>query len=221
MVFKLITIPTHGDIPYKKGYIRGPVKRMWASVEDLKKILFTFGHNNAVVFAIDDRFPDKRILITKSNYKMDQDTIFGVTKKLSNVEKQIKTETTDVMRTIDVDDAPNNNIDVVNDEISKEDILENPSVEILDNVEEINDTLIEEQPVDEIMPEVVSTNIDVEPVDEIIAKQEISDESTYSTELPTETANDESTYSTELPTETANIENVNTPKYTYNKKKHR
>lgn len=214
MVFKLITIPTHGDIPYKKGYIRGPVKRMWASVEDLKKILFTFGHNNAVVFAIDDRFPDKRILITKSNYKMDQDTIFGVTKKLPNTEKQIKTETTNVIQTIDVDDAPNNNIDVVNDEIidvvndeiSKEDILESPSVEISDNVAEINDTLIEEQPVDEIIPEVVNTNIDVEPVDEIIAKQEISDESTYSTEQPTETVN---------------TENVNTPKYTYNKKKHR
>lgn len=206
MVFKLITIPTHGDIPYKKGYIRGPVKRMWASVEDLKKILFTFGHNNAVVFAIDDRFPDKRILITKSNYKMDQDTIFGVTKKLANVEKQIKTETTNVMQTIDVDDAPKNNIDVVNDEISKEDILESPSVEIFDNIAEIDDTLIEEQPVDEIIPEVVNTNIDVEPVDEIITNQEISDESTYSTEQPTETAN---------------IENVNTPKYTYNKKKHR
>lgn len=215
MVFKLITIPTHGDIPYKKGYIRGPVKRMWASVEDLKKMLFTFGHNNAVVFAIDDRFPDRRILITKSNYKMDQDTIFGVTKKLANVEKQIKTETTNVMQTIDVDDTPKNNIDVVNDEIidvvndeiSKEDILENPSVEISDNTAEINDTLIEEQPVDEIIPEVVSTNIDdVEPVDEIITKQEISDESTYSTEQPAETAN---------------IGNVNTPKYTYNKKKHR
>lgn len=206
MVFKLITIPTHGDIPYKKGYIRGPVKRMWASVEDLKKILFTFGHNNAVVFAIDDRFPDKRILITKSNYKMDQDTIFGVTKKLPNAEKQIKTETTNVMQTIDVDDAPKNNIDAVNDEISKEDILETPSVEIFDNVEEINDTLIEEQPVDELIPEVASTDIDVEPTDEIITNQEISDESTYSTEQPAETAN---------------IENVNTPKYTYNKKKHR
>ena len=207
MVFKLITIPTHGDIPYKKGYIRGPVKRMWASVEDLKKILFTFGHNNTVVFAIDDRFPDKRILITKSNYKMDQDTIFGVAKKLASTEKQIKTETTNVMQTMNVDDVPKNNIDVVNDEISKEDILENPSVEVFDNVEEINDTLIEEQPVDEIIPEAVSTNIDdVEPVDEIITKQEISDESTYSTEQPAETAN---------------IENVNTPKYTYNKKKHR
>ena len=207
MVFKLITIPTHGDIPYKKGYIRGPVKRMWASVEDLKKILFTFGHNNTVVFAIDDRFPDKRILITKSNYKMDQDTIFGVTKKLANAEKQIKTETTNVTQTINVDDAPKNNIDVVNDEISKEDILENPSVEIIDNVAEINDTLIEDQPVDEIIPEAVSTNVDdVEPVDEIITKQEISDESTYSTEQPAETVN---------------IENVNTPKYTYNKKKHR
>ena len=214
MVFKLITIPTHGDIPYKKGYIRGPVKRMWASVEDLKKMLFTFGHNNAVVFAIDDRFPDRRILITKSNYKMDQDTIFGVTKKLANTEKQIKIETADVIQTMDVDDTPKNNIDVangeiidaVNDEISKEDILENPSVEIFDNVTENNDTLIEEQPVDEIIPEVVSTNIDAEPVDEIITKQEISYESTYSTEQPAETAN---------------IENVNTPKYTYNKKKHR
>lgn len=218
MVFKLITIPTHGDIPYKKGYIRGPVKRMWASVEDLKKMLFTFGHNNAVVFAIDDRFPDRRILITKSNYKMDQDTIFGVTKKLANVEKQIKTETTNVMQTIDVDDTPKNNIDVVNDEISKEDILENPSVEISDNVAEINGTLIEEQPVDEITSEVTNTNIDdVEPVDDIIAKQEISaDEVITKQEI-----SDESTYSTEQPAETANIENVNTPKYTYNKKKHR